>query len=210
MTQEEEIKLIRKAQEGDLSSKEKLILGHRGTVENMAKLYKNRGVDMDDLISEGNLGLMRAIDKFDITKNVRLYTYASWWIRHYLVRALYQQARNVRIQINKLAEKKLFLATEKELSYTLGRMPTNEEIASVLGTSPDEVDKTMALAQGDISLDVAYGEDGGESVVNDFISEEDETLEQAIENKITAGEIISKLGKLEWKEEAVLTYRLEI
>lgn len=203
---EEEKKLITKVQRGNRKAKDEFLKIHFRSVINVVSLYKNRGIAIDDLVDEGNLGILRALKTYDLKKGIRFISYASWWMRHYMLRLIYQQTKAMKIPIKKLANRKAFIEAERELSQKLGRLPSTEEIAEVLGISSHEVNEAMGIAQADISLDTTFGEDS-EFILLDFIESDEEALDSNIDRKVLAGEISGRFGELGVKERRVLELR---
>lgn len=202
---EEERKLIKKIKAGDVSSLDHFIVRHLQSVVKIAKLYQRGSVLLDDLIDEGNLGLIRAIKSYDLDKGVRFMSYASWWVRHYIHRAIYQQMRIVKVPVQKIADRKAIRKIEDTLTQALGRLPSIEEIANALGITPHEVDRAMELAQNDLSLDTQIGEE--DTSLLDFLRASPERLEDSVVRGLLAGELEERMNEISDIEKLVLQLR---
>ena len=163
----------RKVQAGDLAARNRLIECNLRLVISIARRYQNQGVALMDLIEEGNLGLLRAVEKFDPERGFRFSTYATWWIRQSVDRAVMSQARTVRLPIHILREMRQFMRASRELSQNTGHEPTAKEIASVLDSSEKEVSRVMGLSEPLTSIELPVGK-GSTQTIADLI--EDESL----------------------------------
>jgi DNA-directed RNA polymerase sigma subunit (sigma70/sigma32) len=154
---EEEIDLARRAAAGDETAKQRLIESNLRLVVQVARRYLNRGLPLPDLIEEGNLGLLRAVEKFDAERGVRFATYATWWIRQAVSRALANQARTVRLPIHVQMLLGRYVKEQQRLTQKLGRAPTLTEMAQALGTTEEQVSELEELRQPALSLDAPAG-----------------------------------------------------
>ncbi len=163
LTAEEEVKYGRLAKTGDPLARKKMIVSNLRLVVKIARHYYNRGLEFSDLIEEGNLGLLRAVDKFDPERGFRFSTYATWWIRQTIERAIMNQTRTIRLPIHVLRELNLYLSTARELIKTQNHEPTYHEIAEALDKSIDDVKRMMELNEHMISLDMQVSNENSTS-----------------------------------------------
>jgi RNA polymerase primary sigma factor len=170
LTAAEEIKLAKKIEKGDMSAKSRLIEANLRLVVSVAKKYIGRGMLFLDLIQEGNLGLIKAIDKYDYKKGFKFSTYATWWIRQAVTRAIADQARIIRIPVHMVENVNKYIRIQIRLFQKLGREPNSEEIAELLSVTPDRVREIMKIAQETVSLDTPIGEDE-EIYLSDFVED---------------------------------------
>ncbi len=172
LTAEEEIDLAIRIKAGDLMARNKLVEANLRLVVSIAKRHIGRGLDFNDLIQEGNLGLMKAAEKFDHTKGFKFSTYATWWIKQAITRAIADYARTIRIPVHMVENINRVKRTSSELLHQLGREPSVEEIAQAMGQSPDKVREYIRCAQDPISLETPVGEEE-DSHLGDFIPDGD-------------------------------------
>ncbi len=172
LTEEEERELIKRAKAGDKEAREKLIYSHLRFVVSIAKKYQGYGVPLADLINEGNMGLLRALERFDPNRKVRFLSYAIWWIRQAIMKALNEQSRLIRISPDSLSKLKKIKETESELMHRHGATPTVEEVAKELGVTENEVKEAQELAIKEISIDQPAYPDSDKQTLADILGQD--------------------------------------
>jgi len=206
LTREEEVALATRVASGDETAKQRLIESNLRLVVQVARRYLNRGLPLGDLIEEGNLGLMRAVEKFDGARGVRFATYATWWIRQAISRALANQARTVRLPIHVQLLLGRYIKAQQRLTQELGRAPTSPELAQALGLSEEQVSELEELRQQPLSLDAPAGSESRRlsDVIADATADPAAALMKLFRER---GDLVAVLDDLAPNERTVLRRR---
>lgn len=207
LSQDEEIALGKRMEQGDMTAKQELVNANLRLVVSTAKRYSGNGRSLQDLIQEGNLGLLKAADRFDYRQGFRFSTYATWWIRQSITRAIADKSRTIRIPVHMCEKVNQYRRTVRQLVQQLGREPEDREVADAMGISEERIQELRTIALDPVSIDSQVGEDG-DSTMEDFIPDQSaDSPEKAVEQVMLRQNIDKALGVLTEKERTIIRLR---
>ncbi len=209
LTAAQEVSLAKRIERGDALAKQRMIQSNLRLVVSIAKNYRNQGLPFLDLIQEGTLGLIRAVEKFDWRRGYKFSTYATWWIRQAVARALADKARTIRMPVHIVERLQKINRAERSLWTQLGREPTLDEIADEASITPQQVLEVRAAARASASLDAPIG-DTDDAVLGDFVAGDDPLPEETVESHLRRQALLQALGGLPEREREVVTLRYGI